>query len=519
MPDRAEMLDRLRSGRPWDLIVIGGGATGLGTALDAASRGYETLLLEARDFSQGTSSRSTKLVHGGVRYLAQGRIGLVREALQERGRLLRNAPHLVHPLAFLIPAYDRLSIPYYGLGLRAYDWLSGKLGIGATRTVKAPEALRLVPTLRADGLRGGVLYQDAQFDDSRLAITILLTFLEHQGTALNHLPVEGFLKREGRVTGVRARDNETGETFEIVSKAVINATGVFADDLRCLDEPDTARRIRPSQGVHLVLGGEFVPGETAVMVPKTDDGRVLFAIPWRGRTLIGTTDTPVDQILVEPRPLPEELDFLLSHTSRLLTRAPTASDVLSIFTGLRPLVSSGAGGSTSGLSRDHTLIVSDSGLVTITGGKWTTYRRMAADTVDQAAKVAALPKRECSTAELRLHGWKEPDDSAPLASYGSDSEAIEGLIAKHPEWDRQVHARLPQREAEVIWAVRRELARTVDDVLSRRLRTLILDAQASLEAAPRVAELMAGELGFDEHWQTRQVAQFQELTQAYLWPA
>ncbi|CAN5643393.1 glycerol-3-phosphate dehydrogenase/oxidase [soil metagenome] len=519
MPDRAEMLDRLRSGRTWDLVVIGGGATGLGSALDAANRGYETLLLEARDFSQGTSSRSTKLVHGGVRYLAQGRIGLVREALRERGRLLRNAPHLVHPLAFLIPAYDRWSIPYYGLGLRAYDWLSGRLGLGATRTVKPSEALRLVPTLRTEGLRGGVLYQDAQFDDSRLVIALLRTFLELGGTALNHLPVEGFSRRNGRISGVQARDAETGETFEVESRAVVNATGVFADDLRRLDEPGAVRRIRPSQGVHLVLDGSFLPGEAAVMIPKTDDGRVLFAIPWRGRTLIGTTDTPVEEVTVEPRPLAEELEFLIGHAGRYLSRAPAPGDVLSLFTGLRPLVGSGEGGSTSGLSRDHALMVSDSGLVTITGGKWTTYRLMGADAVDRAAEVAGLPRRACQTEELRLHGWREGDDPGPFSIYGSDAKGMEELLAEHPEWDRPLHPRLPHREVEVVWAARQELARTVEDVLSRRLRSLLLDAGASLEAAPRVAELLAEELGFDTAWRQQQETRFSELVKAYQWPA
>jgi glycerol-3-phosphate dehydrogenase len=513
---RSELLERVRSGGPWDVLVIGGGATGLGAAVDAAARGYRTLVLEAHDFAKGTSSRSTKLVHGGVRYLAQGRIGLVREALHERGILFRNAPHLVHALPFVLPTYSRASTAFYWFGLKLYDLLAGRLGIGGTRRLNAAEVIERAPTLTQDRLSGGLEFHDGQFDDARLAITLVRTLFDLGGTAINYLPVKALAKQSGRVRGVEAYDAESGESFRIEARAVVNAAGVYVDALRQLDDPSAGSVIVPSQGAHLVLARSFLPGRCAVLFPRTDDGRVLFAIPWHDRVIIGTTDTPVDRVPIEPRALPHEVAFLTEHTGRYLGRNPCAADVLSVYAGLRPLVRSATGRSTADLSRSHRIWVSDSGLVTITGGKWTTYRRMGAETIDHAVRVGALAVRPSATETLKLHGWCERVPEEPFAVYGSDAFALQQLRDERPGLSAPLHPRLPYFAAEVAWAAQRELARSVEDVLARRTRALLIDARASIEAAPRVAAILAEELGFDDAWQRAQVKVYGELAQGYL---
>src|SRR5215813_5358827 len=386
--DRAGNVDRL--GEPFDVAIVGGGATGLGAAVEAASRGYRTVLLEARDFAQGTSSRSTKLVHGGVRYLAQGNVGLVREALLERGRLQHNAPHLVGDLEFVVPAYAWWSGPYYGVGLKLYDVMAGRHRLGKSQLLSRAQVLERIPTLEPDQLKGGVRYFDGQFDDARLAVTLALTAADLGAVLVNQAPVVGLSRNNGRLDGVRVRDEETGREHAVRAKVVINATGVFSDAVRRMDEPDSPALVAPSQGVHLVLPDTFLPGTHALMVPRTDDGRVLFIVPWHKRALLGTTDTPVPAVVAEPRPLEEEVSFLLDHASRYLARDPRREDVLSVYVGLRPLLRHEGTGTTAKLSRDHSIFESRSGLVTIVGGKWTTYRRMAEDVVDHAAKVADL---------------------------------------------------------------------------------------------------------------------------------
>jgi glycerol-3-phosphate dehydrogenase len=513
--NRSAILSRLAGGEQWDLIIIGGGATGLGAAVDAAARGYKTLLLEAHDFAKGTSSRSTKLVHGGVRYLAQGNLALVYEALQERGRLRRNAPHLVAVLPFVVPGYTWWSNPFYGAGLLLYSALAGSLGMGFSRLVGPREVLRLAPTLEPKGLTGGVVYYDGQFDDARLAIALLRTALDHGALALNYAPVTGLIKEEGKIVGVRARDAESGEELTARGRVVINATGVFADAVRHMDEPGAEPLLSPSQGVHLVLDRSFLPGEHAIMIPKTDDGRVLFAVPWHGRVVVGTTDTPVGETPLEPQALEEEVAFLLAHAARYLAKDPTADDVLSVYVGLRPLVKAGAGGSTASLSREHTLLVSPAGLVTITGGKWTTYRNMAEDTVDRAAELGRLRKVKSPTRDLRLHGYQERPEAEPFGVYGADADQLKLLLGSQRGWSEPLHPRLPYRAGEAIWAARHELARTVEDVLARRTRALLLDAQASVEAAPRVAALLAAELGHGPEWEREQVRQYEELAASY----
>ena len=514
--NRDESLSHLNEPEPWDVLVIGGGATGLGAAVEAASRGYRTLLLEAHDFAKGTSSRSTKLVHGGVRYLQQGNVALVLEALRERGRLVRNAPHLVHDLSFVVPAYDWWEGPFYGAGLKLYDMLAGRLGLGPSRRLGREETLALIPTLEPEGLRGGIVYHDGQFDDSRLAVTLARTLTDLGGTAVNYMPVTGLIKDNGLVRGVLAKDAENGNEHEIRSRVVINATGVFADAVRRLDDPGSPRLLAPSQGVHVVLDRSFLPGASAILVPHTDDGRVLFAVPWHGRVVVGTTDTPVAEPSLEPRPLPQEIEFLFTHAARYLTRDPAPSDVLSCFAGLRPLVARPSKDETASLSRDHTLLISPSGLVTITGGKWTTYRRMGEDTIDQAAVLAGLEEKPSITADLHLHGWTTR--AAPPAegtAWGSDEPALDWLAGERPGWGEPLHPRLPYRICEAVWAVRREMARTVEDVLARRTRALLLDAKASLEAAPTVARLLAEELGKDQSWETEQVAAYEAVARGY----
>lgn len=501
----------------WDFIIIGGGATGLGTAVEAASRGYKTLLLEQHDFSKGTSSRSTKLVHGGVRYLRQGNVALVLEALRERGLLRQNAPHLVKNQSFIVPNYDWWEGPFYGIGLKIYDKLAGDLGLGPSKRLSKKKVLEYIPTLESEGLDGGVIYHDAQFDDSRLAINLLQTLFDEGGIGLNYMKVTGLKKANKLISGVKAECQETGKSFEIQGRVVVNATGVFTDSIRQMDNKDAGSIIQPSQGVHIVLDKSFQPGESAIMVPKTDDGRVLFAVPWHDRIIVGTTDTPVDAPSLEPRAMEEEIDFLLTHAARYLTKDPKPEDVLSVFAGLRPLVSRGDSKDTSSISRDHTLLIDTSGLVTITGGKWTTYRKMAEDTVNEAAVVAGLDERESVTENLRLHGWlKNAEAAEPYEMYGSDALALKKIADQKEGWGQPLHPNLRCKPAEVIWGVRSEMARTVEDILARRTRSLLLDARASMEIAEPVADLMAMEMNKDHRWKKEQVESYKELAQGYL---
>lgn len=480
----------------WDVIVVGGGATGLGVALDAASRGYRTLLLEAHDFAKATSSRSTKLIHGGVRYLKQGNLSLVREALRERGLLLKNAPDLVHPLNFIVPVSSRLDKFFYGFGLTLYDWLSGSLSLGATRWLSREATLQAVPNLNPAGLVGGIQYVDGQFDDAGLAIRLAQGIFSRSGVALNYFPVRSLLKHAGRVVGVVAQDAETGRGFEISARVVINATGIFSDSIRRMDQPEVSTSLAFSQGAHVVLDGSFLPGGTALMIPKTKDGRVLFAIPWFGHTVVGTTDTAVDEALLEPKPRSEEIQFLLQHSAELLQRKPAAADVRSCFAGIRPLLKAAPGMSTAKLSREHGLSVSDSGLVSISGGKWTSYRFMAEETVDWAARQGALAPASCQTRELGL-------PAVDWAGAGASTNAL-------------LHPRLPYRVADVLRAVDVEMARTVEDVLARRTRALFLDAEASSQMAEQVAEILRARLGRSEVWKQEQLVSFRALAGQYL---
>jgi len=515
---RDKALDRIQNGdKSWDFLVIGGGATGLGVAVDAAARGYSTLLVEQSDFAKGTSSRSTKLVHGGVRYLKQGNISLVLEALRERGLLVENAPHLVHHLSFIVPIYSWWEGPFYGIGMKIYDRLAGKLGLSPSENLSREETLKRIPTLQPNGLQSGVSYYDGQFDDSRLAVNLAQTIFDLGGAAINYAQVTSLIKEDELIAGAVIKDSETGKEHSIRAKAVINATGVFSDGIRKMDDPEARTVIAASQGAHVVLPKSFLPGDTAIMVPHTPDGRVMFAVPWHDCVVVGTTDTAVDSIQLEPRPMEEEIDFILTNAAQYLTKQPSRSDVLSVFAGLRPLVKVGDAKSTAALSRDHTILISNSGLLTIAGGKWTTYRKMAQDAVDQAETMAGFEERRCTTEHLQIHGWtKQKIDAPSLRVYGADAAAIQELAEAEPALAEKLHPELPYIAAEVVWAVRHEMARTIEDVLARRTRALLLGARASIEAASKVAELMARELGADEKWKSDSVTKFEAVAQGYV---
>lgn len=517
--NRKQYINKLKNyNNYWDVLIIGGGATGLGCAVDAATRGYKTVLLDMHDFAKGTSSRSTKLVHGGVRYLQQGDLSLVIEALRERGLLIQNAPHLVSHQSFIVPSYEWWNGPFYGIGLKVYDALAGKLGIKPSKIISRDEVMKKIPTLEPDGLRGGVMYFDGQFDDSRLAINLAQTAADYGALPVNYMKVTNLLKnKSGIITGVEVLDMLTGEQLTINARVVINATGIFSDSVLEMDEQKHEPIIQCAQGIHLVLDREFLPGDSAIMVPHTDDGRVLFAVPWHGKTLVGTTDTPIKEPSLEPRALEEEIDFVLRHAKKYLSKDPSRKDVKSVFAGLRPLVKPPNAKSTAEISRSHHLQVSESGLVTITGGKWTTYRQMAEDAVDQAAIIAGLSTVHCKTENLRIHGWlKNVDRNDHLHVYGSDLVGLKRLIDNRPELSARLHPNLPYLKAEVVWAIRNEMAQTIDDVLARRTRALLLDANAAIEAAPEVAQLLAEEFGNDAAWMEQEVKEFVGMASHYL---
>jgi len=514
---RDAMLSMLqRERQPWDVIIIGGGATGLGAAVDAAARGHRTLLIEQSDFAKGTSSRSTKLIHGGVRYLQQGNISLVIEALHERGLLCQNAPHFVHHLPFLVPSYHWWEKPFYGIGLKIYDLLAGKLGLEKSYILSKEKTRHRLPTLEPKGLKGGVVYYDGQFDDARLAITLAQTAAGQGACLLNYCKVEGLIKKNERVTGVAFRDMESDEVVHVEGKTVINATGVFSDEILRLDVGNAQKIIAPSQGIHIVLDASFLPGDMAILIPRTADKRVIFLIPWQGRVLIGTTDTSVRHPHLEPHAQEKEIDFLLENAAHYLTKDPTRQDILSVFVGLRPLVKPKRITGTASVSREHVIIVNPSGLITIAGGKWTTYRKMGEDVVNKAQEVGNLPKKPCATQHLHLHGWQEDNSVSWESPYGSKASELHALIQQDAILGHVLHPRLPYVAAQVIWATRHEMARTVEDVLARRTRSLFLDAQASMEMAPKVAALMAQELRYDKAWQDNQIKAFNQIAMHYL---
>ena len=517
--NREDQLIELEKVSNWDLIIIGGGATGIGIAVDAASRGYRTLLLEQSDFSKGTSSRSTKLVHGGVRYLEQGNIGLVYTALKERGLLLKNAPHLVHKQSFIIPCYSLWDKIKYLAGLKLYDWLSGKLSLGASVWVSKEEIMKSLGPLKQKGLMGGVKYFDGQFDDSRLAIALARTAVDHGAVVLNYCKVTSLIKdANGKIEGVHALDVENNKGYELHAKLFINATGVFADDILKMDEKEAPPLLTPSQGIHIVVSKKFLTGSEALMIPKTKDGRVLFAVPWHDHIILGTTDTPVKNASLEPQAHDTEIEFILETVKSYLQKPPLASDILSIFAGLRPLVlSQKKNKSTKELSRDHKIYIHTSGLYTITGGKWTTYRKMAEDILDTAIKKNVLPPKKCITINLPVHGSLPSTVDSSLSIYGSDADHITDLMNKNPELKNLLVSGFRFTEAEVVWCIRFEMARTIEDILARRLRILFLNARAAIDASPRTGEILKQELNKDDRWLQLQLKEFYTLAKNYLY--
>lgn len=518
---RSKEISKIKENKEWDVIVIGGGASGLGSALDATTRGYKTLCLESHDFAKGTSSKSTKLVHGGVRYLAQGDVSLVREALRERGLLAQNAAHLVKNQSFVIPNYTWWGGPYYRFGLGMYDLLAAGLSLGKTRHISKSETIKALPTIEPEDLHSGVVYKDGQFDDSRLALNLAQSIVDNGGSIVNYTKVIGLLKdANGKINGVKAKDMFSGEEYEFTAKTVVNATGVFTDDILHMDQARERKFIVPSQGIHLVLDREFLPTDEALMIPKTSDGRVLFAVPWHDKVIVGTTDTLIEEPSFEPKALEKEIEFILETAHRFLTKKPTREDVRSVFAGLRPLAAPEKDGqSTKEVSRSHKVIVSESGLITITGGKWTTYRQMAEDVIDEAIKEGQLEQRICVTAHMPIHGnipKEQVDRTNHLYIYGSDIPAIKDLQKENPEFAEKLHPRLDYTVAEVVWAVREEMAQKVEDVLSRRVRMLFLDARAAIDVAEKTAKIMAKELGKDEEWIEAETQEFITLAKGYL---
>lgn len=510
------MIQSLDKEKEWDVLIIGGGATGLGAAVDAASRSLKTLLVEQSDFAKGTSSRSTKLIHGGLRYLQQGNIALVLEALRERGRLCQNAPHLIYHRAFFVPSYHWWQGPFYGIGLKIYDMLAGKLGLEPSKHLSREETLDTLPTLDPEDLRGGTIYYDGQFDDSRLAISLAQTAVDQGASVINYMKVTDLIKEKGQVKGAKLEETESGKEYTVKAKVVINATGVFSDGIRQLDQPQAQKIVQPSQGVHVVLDKSFLDSETAILIPHTDDGRVLFVVPWHDRVLIGTTDTPVDTPSLEPVPLEKEITFILKETGKYLTKHPQKKDILSVFAGLRPLIAH-EGKKTAALSRDHTIMVSDSGLITIAGGKWTTYRKMGEDVIDKALLVGGFEEKPCKTKTLKLHGYLEGADPIdPWSTYGTDVTLLRKILKEQPEWEQLLHPKLPYLRGEVVWAAREEMARSVEDILSRRTRSLLLDAKLAVSVAPIVASILAKELNKPKEWESEQIFAFKKLAKSYM---
>ncbi|UYQ93657.1 glycerol-3-phosphate dehydrogenase/oxidase [Chitinophaga horti] len=514
-----ELNSKVNAGDEWDLVIIGGGATGLGAALEAVTRGYKTLLVEQSDFAKSTSSKSTKLVHGGVRYLAQGDVALVREASIERGLLTKNAPHLVHNTSFVIPAYSLWDSIMYTVGLKLYDWMAGRLSLGRSRHISKRETLQRLPTLATNKLSSGILYHDGQFDDSRLAINLVQTIAEHGGLVLNYMKVTGLQKNSnGRIEKVKLQDVETNTTYEVKTRGVINATGVFADDVLRMDNPEARHSIAASQGVHLVLDREFLPGNDALMIPKTSDGRVLFAVPWHNKVVVGTTDTPVKAISLDPEALEQEISFILATAGAYLSKPPQRADVRSVWAGLRPLAApQGNNEKTKEISRSHKITVSPAGLITIIGGKWTTFRKMAEDVIDKLEESHGWPVTRSVTDRLPLHGATERVDfDSPMYFYGADAPQVEALAKQEPALEEVLSSGLGIIKAQVIWAARNEMARTVEDVLARRIRALFLDAREAVRIAPQVAAMLAAELGYDQQWEAQQLREFNELAKTYM---
>ena len=513
--NRADSIIKLNKVLQWDVVIIGGGASGLGIALDASKRGYKTLLLEKYDFGKGTSSRSTKLIHGGVRYLQNGDITLVIESLKERGILKRNAPHLVQDLSFVIPTYDWWASPFYGIGMKIYDMMAGKLGLGKSEIISKQETEKLIPNVNKKGLRGGVIYHDGQFDDSRMAITLALSADSKKTALLNYCNVEGLIKKDGEIKGLNFTDSINSKKYQIKSKVVINATGVFAEEIIRMDQPKIEKMIQPSQGVHIVLERRFLKSKHAILIPQTSDGRVLFAVPWKNYVVVGTTDTQVKKASEEPKALKEEVDFILKNAGKYMSVKPKKDDIKSVFAGLRPLAATSNKQSTKEVSRSHKIDISPSGLISVLGGKWTTYRKIAEDAIDKAISINKLKKKKCKTERTKLFGFKRNVSwSDPMHVYGSLKKKVESLGGIND--NKSLSNKFYISNNIIEWSIIHEMALTVEDILARRTRCVFLDSKESKRIAPIVAQKMADVLGEDDKWIDAELKKFNKLIKNYI---
>ena len=513
--NRADSIIKLNKILQWDVVIIGGGASGLGIALDASKRGYKTLLLEKYDFGKGTSSRSTKLIHGGVRYLQNGDITLVIESLKERGILKRNAPHLVQDLSFVIPTYDWWASPFYGIGMKIYDMMAGKLGLGKSEIISKQETEKLIPNVNKKGLRGGVIYHDGQFDDSRMAITLALSADSKKTALLNYCNVEGLIKKDGEIKGLNFTDSINSKKYQIKSKVVINATGVFAEEIIRMDQPKIEKMIQPSQGVHIVLERRFLKSKHAILIPQTSDGRVLFAVPWKNYVVVGTTDTQVKKASEEPKALKEEVDFILKNAGKYMSVKPKKDDIKSVFAGLRPLAATSNKQSTKEVSRSHKIDISPSGLISVLGGKWTTYRKIAEDAINTAISINKLKKKKCKTERTKLFGFKRNVSwSDPMHVYGSLKKKVESLGGINDNESLSNKFYISNNIIE--WSIIHEMALTVEDILARRTRCVFLDSKESQRIAPIVAQKMADVLGEDDKWIDAELKKFNKLIKNYI---
>ena len=513
--NRADSIIKLNKILQWDVVIIGGGASGLGIALDASKRGYKTLLLEKYDFGKGTSSRSTKLIHGGVRYLQNGDITLVIESLKERGILKRNAPHLVQDLSFVIPTYDWWASPFYGIGMKIYDMMAGKLGLGKSEIISKQETEKLIPNVNKKGLRGGVIYHDGQFDDSRMAITLALSADSKKTALLNYCNVEGLIKKDGEIKGLNFTDSINSKKYQIKSKVVINATGVFAEEIIRMDQPKIEKMIQPSQGVHIVLERRFLKSKHAILIPQTSDGRVLFAVPWKNYVVVGTTDTQVKKASEEPKALKEEVDFILKNAGKYMSVKPKKDDIKSVFAGLRPLAATSNKQSTKEVSRSHKIDISPSGLISILGGKWTTYRKIAEDAINTAISINKLKKKKCKTERTKLFGFKRNVSwSDPMHVYGSLKKKVESLGGIND--NKSLSNKFYISNNIIEWSIIHEMALTVEDILARRTRCVFLDSKESQRIAPIVAQKMADVLGEDDKWIDAELKKFNKLIKNYI---
>ena len=513
--NRTTSIAKLDKVLKWDIVIIGGGASGLGIAVDASKRGYKTLLLEKHDFAKGTSSRSTKLIHGGVRYLQNGDITLVIESLKERGILKRNAPHLVQDLSFVIPTYDWWASPFYGIGMKIYDMMAGKLGLGQSVIISKEETEKLIPNVNKKGLRGGVIYHDGQFDDSRMAITLAQSADSNKTSLLNYCSVESLIKEDGEIKGVNFIDLINSKKYQVKSKVVINATGVFAEEIIRMDQPEIKKMIQPSQGVHIVLEKRFLKGKHAILIPQTSDGRVLFAVPWKNYVVVGTTDTQIKSSSAEPKALAQEVDFILKNASKYMTNKPKRDDIKSVFAGLRPLAATSNKKSTKEVSRSHKIDISPSGLISVLGGKWTTYRKIAEDAIDAAISINKLKKKKCKTERVKLFGFKKNVDwSDPMHVYGSLKKQIESMGSKND--NKSLSNKFYISNNMIQWSIIHEMAISLEDVLARRTRCIFLDSRESMRIAPIVAKKMAEVLEEDQNWIDMELKKFNKLIKNYM---